>query len=132
LVKQNCINSNYKIIQDDAFTALQNLVDGGEKFDLISIDPPPFTKSQRDKPKALTAHYKLITLMDNLLAKGGIGFYSTCSHHIVISDIVGIISKVFKKDFELIATLGQPKDHPIRSDFKEGKYLNTVIFKKLK
>lgn len=132
--RNNCmvneVYSRANFSHGDAFEILQNMLDREHKFGLISLDPPPFTKSVRDKKSALRAHYKLINMMVQLLEDGGVGFYSTCSNHIAMSDLVGIASKL--KNVKIKERLGHPKDHPLLDVFKEGRYLNTIVVEKCK
>lgn len=112
----------------DCFQLLQQLCEKGMKYQLVSLDPPPFTKHAKDKNAALRAHFKLIQTMADLLEIGGIGFYSSCSNHITERDLKGMISKV--KQLRIVQVLTQGDDHPVRSNFPEGRYLHTFVVEK--
>jgi 23S rRNA (cytosine1962-C5)-methyltransferase len=135
MLKQNLqlngITAAQRIIEGDVQKVLDELIAKGEKFELISIDPPPFAKSLKDKENALKAYYLLAKKMFKLLADEGVAFYSTCSHHITGGDIKGIIKAAADSKYLILEELGQPADHPIKPYFQRGKYLNTVVIKKV-
>ena len=61
----------------DVFALLPELEAKGQKFDLVILDPPAFTKSRASVKKAVTG-YREINLRAMKLIRDG-GFLATCS-----------------------------------------------------
>ena len=73
----NGLSDNVKFICEDVFELLPELEEKGEKFDVVILDPPAFTKS-RNSIKNAVKGYREINLRAMKLVKDG-GFLATCS-----------------------------------------------------
>jgi 23S rRNA (cytosine1962-C5)-methyltransferase len=107
----------------DVFETLQDIK---KEFDLIVLDPPSFTKSQRQKKDALRGYKEINLRAMGLLAPGGILTTCTCSRHISADDFVGCLvaaAEDSKRDFRIIERTGQGPDHPILLGMPETEYL---------
>jgi len=114
----------------NCFDHLRELTDAGEKFDLIVLDPPAFTKSRAAVESALRG-YKEINLRALKLARPG-GFVVTCSCSQHVSDeafqtMVNHAARDGKKRVRLVESRTQATDHPILPAASETKYLKCMI-----
>ena len=83
--KLNGLDKTVKFICEDVFELLPKLEEEGEKYDVVILDPPAFTKS-RSSVKNAVKGYREINLRGMKLVKDG-GFLATCScSHFMESD----------------------------------------------
>lgn len=117
-----------EILEDD----LVKFLESTEKtFDLIVLDPPPLIKEKSAKPKALKAYEKIMRLGLSRLNKNGILLFSSCSHHMKMSDLKNIASNAAKflgVKLRVALETSHNFDHPISTKIPETRYLNTIIF----
>ena len=73
----NGLSDTVKFICEDVFDLLPALEEKGEKYDVVILDPPAFTKS-RSSIKNAVKGYREINLRAMKLVKDG-GFLATCS-----------------------------------------------------
>ncbi|CAJ5339090.1 SAM-dependent methyltransferase [Burkholderia pseudomallei] len=114
----------------DAFKTLRRLVDEGERFDLIVLDPPKFAPTRDSVDRAARA-YKDINLSGlKLLRPGGLLFTYSCSGAIdmdLFQKIVGGAAADAKVDARILKRLGAGVDHPLLTAFPEGEYLKGLL-----
>ena len=114
----------------NCFDLLHELTEAGEKFDLVILDPPAFTKNKAAVPSALRG-YKEINLRGMKLVRPG-GFLVTCScsQHVLpemFQDVINQAARDTKKRIRLVEYRTQGYDHPILPQSVETKYLKTMI-----
>lgn len=114
----------------DAFKTLRRLVDEGERFDLIVLDPPKFAPTRDSVDRAARA-YKDINLSGlKLLRPGGLLFTYSCSGAIdmdLFQKIVADAAADAKVDARILKRLGAGVDHPLLTAFPEGEYLKGLL-----
>ena len=115
----------------DVFELLPELERKGEKFDLVILDPPAFTKSRASVKKAVTG-YREINLRGIKLVKNG-GYLATCScSHFMDPEL---FAKTIReaahgahKRLRQVEFKTQAPDHPILWAAEESYYLKFYIF----
>lgn len=114
----------------NCFDHLRELTDAGEKFDLVVLDPPAFTKNKSALPAALRG-YKEINLRGlKLVRPGGFLVTCSCSQHVLpeaFQTMVNEAARDAKKRVRLVEFRTQGKDHPILPQAVETKYLKCMI-----
>lgn len=115
----------------DVFEELPRLYEEGERFDVVILDPPAFTKS-RDSVKNATKGYKEINLRGmKLLKDKGYLCTCTCSHFMDSTLFLETVNKAAKdahKRLRLVESRAQSPDHPIVLGMDESSYLKFLIF----
>jgi 23S rRNA (cytosine1962-C5)-methyltransferase len=114
----------------NAFEVLRKFRDQGRSFDVIILDPPKLAQSQRDVDKAARAYKDINWLSMRLLRPNGFLVTFSCSGLVsaeLFQKILFSAALDAGRDVQIIATLGQPADHPVRLTFPEGKYLKGFI-----
>ena len=116
----------------NVFDYLRELRKKKERFDLIILDPPSFTKSKAKKSAALKG-FKDITVnaMKLLEPEGMIALFS-CSHHVGMDDLKKVIQEAAKdnqKIVEVIEHLYQDIDHPYILNNEFTLYLKGLLCK---
>ncbi|MCC2876332.1 class I SAM-dependent rRNA methyltransferase [Lachnoclostridium pacaense] len=115
----------------DVFDLLPRLEQEGQKFDVVILDPPAFTKS-RNSIKNAVKGYREINLRGMKLVKDG-GYLATCScSHFMdpelftktIREAAGNVHKRLRQ----VEYRTQASDHPILWAADESYYLKFYIF----
>ena len=115
----------------DVFDLLPKLEQEGEKFDVVILDPPAFTKS-RNSIKNAVKGYREINLRGMKLVKDG-GYLATCScshfmdPELFTKTIREAASNVHKR-LRQVEYRTQAADHPILWAADESYYLKFFIF----
>lgn len=115
----------------DVFDLLPELEKKGEKFDVVILDPPAFTKS-RNSIKNAVKGYREINLRGMKLVKDG-GFIATCScSHFMEPELftktIAEAARNVHKRLRQIEYRTQSPDHPILWAADESLYLKFYIF----
>jgi len=113
-------------VQNDAVTAMRELYDAGERFDVIVLDPPAFIKRKKDRDAGLR-HYQLNNrLALRLLAPQGWLFSASCSQAFSEHDAVQVARQSLPQGsaaLQLLGSLRQDRDHPVHAAMPETSYL---------
>ena len=131
LAKLNGLEDKVKFICEDVFDLLPALEEKGEKFDVVILDPPAFTKS-RNSIKNAVKGYREINLRAMKLVKDG-GFLATCScshfmDYELFTQTIGQAAKNVHKRLRQVEYRTQAPDHPILWSADESYYLKFYIF----
>jgi 23S rRNA (cytosine1962-C5)-methyltransferase len=114
----------------NAFDGLRELEARGERFGLVVLDPPPFTR-RKDALEAAARGYKEINLRGlRLLAPGGLLATFSCSHHVtpaLFEDICRQAAGDAGIRARVLATLTQSRDHPVLLTVPETRYLTGLL-----
>ena len=113
---------------------LPKLAAAGEKYDVVILDPPAFTKS-REATKNAIKGYREINMKGLKLVKDG-GYFATCScSHFMTQELlaktVKEAAKATHKRLRQVEFRTQAPDHPILWAADESYYLKFFIFQVL-
>mgnify|MGYP000736701970 CR=1 FL=1 len=127
----NGLEGKVKFLCEDVFELLPELEEKGEKFDVVILDPPAFTKSRSSVKNAIKG-YREINLRAMRLVKDG-GFLATCScSHFMTYELftqtIGQAAKNVHKRLRQVEYRTQAPDHPILWSADESYYLKFYIF----
>ena len=129
--KLNHLEDKVSFLCADVFELLPSLEEKGEKYDVVILDPPAFTKS-RNSIKNAVKGYREINLRGMKLVENG-GFLVTCScSHFMDPEL---FAKTIKeaahgahKRLRQVEFRTQCADHPILWAADESYYLKFYIF----
>ena len=129
--KLNGMGGRVKFICRDVFELLPELEEKGEKFDVVILDPPAFTKS-RNSVKNAVKGYREINLRAMKLVRDG-GFLATCScsHFMTYELFTQTIHQAARnvhKRLRQVEYRTQAPDHPILWAAEESYYLKFYVF----
>jgi len=115
---------------EDVFELLPKLEAKGEKFDVVILDPPAFTKS-RSSVKNAVKGYREINMRGMKLVQDG-GFLATCScSHFMTPELfektIREAAKSVHKRVRQVEYRTQAPDHPILFAAEESYYLKFYI-----
>lgn len=124
-----------EFINEKTFEVLEKFATDKRKFDLVVLDPPAFVKSKKDLFAGLRGYEKLVRLAVPLLKDNGILLLASCSHNVVLNDLIESANNGLRKGLigsnkwpRLIRTYGASFDHPLHPALKESEYLKSITF----
>ncbi len=116
----------------DLFADLRAMAAAGARFDLVVLDPPSFAKSREGREGALRGYRDINRLGLSLLPPGGILATSSCTQLVDMAkwqEALRAAAADARVDLELLATGGQPPDHPVLLGVPETAYLKFAVFR---
>ena len=137
-VSQAEANARLNGLQDTVHFRCANVLDelpklaaAGEKYDVVILDPPAFTKS-REATKNAIKGYREINMKGLKLVKDG-GYFATCScSHFMTQELLAkTVKEAAKATHERLRQVEfrtQAPDHPILWAADESYYLKFFIF----
>ncbi len=129
--KLNGLEDRVQFVCADVFDLLPELEGKGEKFDVVILDPPAFTKS-RNSIKNAVKGYREINVRGLKLVKDG-GFLATCScSHFMDPELfkktIAEAARGAHKRLRQVEFRTQAADHPILWAADSSYYLKFYIF----
>lgn len=127
----NHLENTVHFRQANVLDELPKLAQAGEKYDVVILDPPAFTKSREATENAIKG-YREINMKGLKLVKDG-GYLATCScSHFMTQDLlaktVKEAAKATHKRLRQVEFRTQAPDHPILWAADESYYLKFFIF----
>jgi 23S rRNA (cytosine1962-C5)-methyltransferase len=119
---------------EDVFEHLAQAKREGRRYDLVVCDPPAFAKSQRVVEQALAGYASLNRAALNVLAPGGILVTASCSARVSAEQFFDAVKEAAFKvrvELQLVEERHQPPDHPVSPQFKEGRYLKCLVYRRV-
>lgn len=124
--------NNIKVIEDDAFHYLDEAYNSGERFDVVILDPPAFTKAKDTIKQAYLGYQKINTLGLKMLNPGGYLITFSCSGNMTADLFLEMLknaSRKAKKQVQLIEYRMQTKDHPMLLANMDTLYLKCAVIR---
>ena len=127
----NGVEDRVNFVCRDVFELLPELVEKGELYDVVILDPPAFTKS-RSSVKNAVKGYREINIKGMKLVRDG-GYLATCScSHFMEQELfaktVAEAARGAHKRLRQVEFRTQSPDHPILWAADESYYLKFYIF----
>lgn len=119
-----------KAVCKDVFDLLKQYEQSGEKFDLIILDPPAFTKTAKNIDKAYGGYKEINLRAMRLLNPKGILVTCSCSYFFDAEHFYGMVMKAAedsKKRVQVIAKFGAGPDHPVLLGYPKSEYLKCAV-----
>jgi 23S rRNA (cytosine1962-C5)-methyltransferase len=124
---------NYCLVKSDVFDELKRAASAGEKYGLIILDPPPFSKSGAEKAGGIKGYKDLHRKAFKVLKDNGVIFTFSCSNNISMAELIKSAkdaARNLKMRIEILGQLFQAKDHPYNTAIPETFYLKGAIIRK--
>ncbi len=127
----NGLEDTVKFLCEDVFALLPRLEAEGERFDMVILDPPAFTKS-RDSIKSAVKGYREINLRGMKLVRDG-GYLATCScsrfmEPELFAKTIREAARGAHRRLRQVEFSTQACDHPILWAADQSYYLKFYIF----
>lgn len=115
----------------DVFDMLPQMEEAGEKFDVIILDPPAFTKSRHSVKNAVRGYREINLRAMKLLRDGGYLATCSCSHFMtyeLFTKTIGQAAAQVHRRLRQVEFRTQAPDHPILWSSDSSYYLKFYIF----
>lgn len=129
-IEANGASEKVKAVCADVFDLLKEYETNGEKFDVIILDPPAFTKSAKVIQKAYGGYKEINLRAMRLLSEGGILITCSCSHYFDENTFYSMIMHAAKdshKKVQILEKRGAGPDHPVLMGYPKSEYLKCAI-----
>lgn len=107
------------------------LYDKGERYDVVILDPPAFTKSREATKNAIKGYREINMKGLRLVNDGGYLATCSCSHFMtqdLFTEVIAQAAKAVHKRLRQVEFRTQSCDHPILWAADESYYLKFIIF----
>jgi 23S rRNA (cytosine1962-C5)-methyltransferase len=124
----------YEVREVNVFGALRALERESARFDLIVLDPPPFTRRRAAVDAALRGYKEINLRALRCLRSGGLLATFSCSHHVsaaLFEDVCRAAAEDVGRPVRVAAHLGQARDHPVLLAVPETRYLTGLVLEVL-
>ncbi len=115
----------------DVFDLLPQLEQAGERFDVVILDPPAFTKSRSSVKKAVRGYREINLRAMKLVRNGGFLATCSCSHFMdyeLFTKTIGQAARNVRKRLRQVEFRTQAPDHPVLWGADDSYYLKFYIF----
>ena len=126
--------ADHAFAAEDAFEMLARYKREGRRFDLVVCDPPAFAKSQKAVDAAVAGYASLNRAALAVLAPGGLLVTASCSARVSAEQFYDAVKEAAFKarvDLQLVDERRQPPDHPVAPQFREGRYLKCLVYRRV-
>ena len=126
----NGVADNVTCIQGDAFTVMEKLIEEGQLFDVVILDPPAFIPKRKDIPAGERAYQKLNQLGMRLLGADGFLLSASCSMHLSESSLENMLMQAGRhldRHVQIIERGSQGPDHPVHPAIHETRYIKSLM-----
>jgi 23S rRNA (cytosine1962-C5)-methyltransferase len=121
---------NLTFVHGDVFDELSALVERGERFGMVVLDPPKFARARHAVEEALRGYRRLQTLALRLLEPHGFLVTCCCSGLItmdMLEDLLAQLAAQEKRAVQILQRRGPAPDHPVSVACLESHYLKCLI-----
>ena len=126
--------ARFEAVSANAFDALRGFEREGRRFDLIVLDPPPFTRRKSAVDAALRGYKEINLRALRCLRPGGLLATFSCSHHVGqarFEEVCRAAAEDVGRPVRLATIYGQARDHPILLAVPETRYLTGLLLEVL-
>lgn len=137
-VEQARANAKLNGLEDTVHFKCANVLDelpklnqAGEKYDVVILDPPAFTKSREATKNAIKGYREINMKGLKLVKDGGYLASCSCSHFMtqeLLTKTIKEAAKAVHKRLRQVEFRTQSPDHPILWEAQESYYLKFFIF----
>lgn len=113
----------------NCFDFLRAQVKAGEKYDVVVLDPPAFTKAHANMASACRGYKEIALSAMRLLSAGGVLATHSCSYHMpeeVFVNTVLSAAQDLHRQVRVITLRRQDIDHPVLAGYPESHYLKSL------
>ena len=127
----NGFGDNVRFIAANAFDLLSEQSKSGQKYDVIILDPPAFTKTRSAVESALRGYKEINLRAMKLVVPGGYLISCSCSQHVtpdLFKKMIQDAAYDARVSLRQVEFRSQGKDHPILPAAPETEYLKCGIY----
>lgn len=124
------VPEQHEFLIADVFEYLEVAYEGGERFDIVVLDPPAFAKTQHAKKQALQAYQRLNQLGLRVLRPGGILLSCSCTSVVSMRDLREALMQdvqLLHRQVQILDSYTHGIDHPVNPVMPETAYLKAIF-----
>ena len=113
----------------NCFDYLREQVRAKERYDVIVLDPPAFTKAKANMASACRGYKEIALSAMRLLPAGGVLATHSCSYHMPEDTFVNTVlsaAQDLNRRVRVITLRRQDIDHPVLAGYPESHYLKSL------
>ena len=117
------------LVHADAFSYARQMIRNHATWDIVHLDPPKFIDSRDAYEQGMKKYNDLNVLGLNLVAPGGLLVTSSCSGLLPAATFEELILRAahrYGRRLQIFNRTGAGPDHPILSNYTDGRYLKTL------
>lgn len=121
-----------EFIQADVFDFLGDMVEQGEEYDVVILDPPKFAHNKQQIESAARGYKNINLNAFKVIKPGGYLMTFSCSGAIDADLFQKIVFGALAdsgRQAQIIGHLGPGDDHPVALTFPEGAYLKGLLLR---
>ncbi|MFW2366108.1 MAG: class I SAM-dependent rRNA methyltransferase [Desulforhopalus sp.] len=126
----NGVENRFSTLKGDGFDVLKSLIEDGEKFDVIVVDPPAFIKRKKDHKQGLRGYQRINELALRLTVDDAILLSASCSMHLQQFELMDILRSGglrTNRHLQILFEGMQGPDHPVHPAIPETRYLKALL-----
>lgn len=117
-------------IHEDCFDFLRRMEGEQRQADLVIVDPAKLALVREEIPRAFRTYNDINRLAMGRVRTGGILVSCSCSGLVSEGQFLSVLAHSAREarvELQMFRITGASPDHPIRTDFPEGRYLKVVF-----
>ena len=118
-----------KVVCANCFDFLREQVRAKERYDVVVLDPPAFTKAKANLSNACRGYKEIALSAMRLLPAGGVLATHSCSYHMPEETFVNTVlsaAQDLHRQARVITLRRQDIDHPVLAGYPESHYLKSL------
>jgi 23S rRNA (cytosine1962-C5)-methyltransferase len=123
---------NVEFVEANVFDFLREMEQGGERFDVINLDPPAFAKNRNAVEGAMRGYKEINLRAMKMLGPGGTLITSTCSYHMSEEAFLNVLADAAAdagRAAQVLEKRMQSRDHPVLVSMPETYYLKCMVLR---
>ena len=122
--------SRYATRKGSAVPVMRRLIEAGEQFDTVILDPPKFARSRHGLDRAMRGYREINALAFGLVKPNGLLITCSCSGAVnadAFQDMLHEAVHEAGRDAHVLEVCTQNADHPVALACPESRYLKCLI-----
>lgn len=132
IARKNGLEGRIEYVRADTKSALPELAERKESYDVVVLDPPKLVPTARHLDAGRRAYRRVNSLGASLVRDGGLLVSCSCSAAMRPGDFLrtlGAAARDSGRELTLLHMGSQGSDHPVLAGFPEGRYLKCAVFR---
>lgn len=123
----NQVRGNW--VHSDAFSYVRQMRENGKSWDVVVLDPPKFIFGRDSAEEGRKKYFDLNRLSVSIVKPSGWFATASCSGLLSGAEFEQLVVRAAHREgrrLQIIRTTGAGPDHPVSSNFPEGRYLSML------
>jgi 23S rRNA (cytosine1962-C5)-methyltransferase len=126
----NLNQARIRFVQADLFAWLREVLPGGQRWDVVVLDPSKQTRDREDVDFALKRYLDMNRLALQAVALGGVFLTCSCTGLVGETEFLNTLRRAAwqaGRTVQVLAVSGAGPDHPYLVHVPEGRYLKAIF-----